>query len=91
MWIRHDMKDNDCISNEIKMRRRKDLKKSQEIILEYMSYVHLSDPDCLLSKQNLQLFRNYIQWQYSRVAPYETWSEEYQDEIDDDWDFIFPL
>ncbi len=56
-----------------------------------MSYVHLSDPDCLLSKQNLQSFRNYIQWQYSRVAPYETWSEEYQDEIDDDWDFIFPL
>ena len=91
MWIRHDMKTQEEIEQDICMRRRRDLKKTQEVLLEYMSYIHLSDPDCLLSKQNLQLFWNYIQWQYSKVAPYEVWSEEYQDEIDDEWDFIFPI
>lgn len=55
------MKTQEEIEQDICMRRRRDLKKTQEVILEYMSYIHLSDPDCLLSKQNLQLFRNYIQ------------------------------
>ncbi len=43
--------------------RLSNLELSQSIMIEYMNYRQLSIPDKLYKQENLQDFRNYIEWQ----------------------------